>query len=131
MKYPIYVWQEGDSAFGAAFPDLPGVHTAADTLDELERMAQEAVELMYEDSADAIPAPTYDIHKLHAHEVDDGNGCWMFVDIDLSKVSSKAVRLNISLPERLVHQIDAVAEKRHMSRSAFLALAAQREMEHA
>ncbi|MGD1324962.1 type II toxin-antitoxin system HicB family antitoxin [Pandoraea pnomenusa] len=131
MKYPIYVWQEGDSAFGATFPDLPGVHTAADTLDDLERMAQEAVELMYEDSDEQIPAPTYDIKKLHANEVDDGTGFWMFVEIDLSKVSSKSVRLNISLPERLVHQIDAAAEKRHMSRSAFLALAAQHEMGHA
>jgi len=129
MKYPIYVWQEGDSAFGAVFPDLPGVHTAADTLEELERNAQEAVELMYADGDKAIPAPTYDLRKLHAHDVNDDNGSWMFIDIDLSKFSHRAIRLNISLPERLVQQIDATAEKLHMSRSAFLALAAQHEMQ--
>ncbi|MBP0629293.1 type II toxin-antitoxin system HicB family antitoxin [Cupriavidus sp. AcVe19-6a] len=37
--------------------------------------------------------------------------------------------MNISLPERLVQQIDDAAKSRHMSRSAFLALAAQHEME--
>ncbi|MCI3204609.1 MULTISPECIES: type II toxin-antitoxin system HicB family antitoxin [Pandoraea] len=128
MKYPIYVWQDEESAFGGVFPDLPGVHTAADTLDDLERNAQEAVELMYGDGDYVIPSPTHDLRKLRENEVDDGNGSWMFVDIDLSKVSNRAIRLNISLPERLVHQIDAAAEKRHMSRSAFLALAAQHEM---
>jgi len=58
-------------------------------------------------------------------------GFWMMVDIDLSKVSTKAVRLNISLPEDLVHRIDAVAKTQHLSRSAFLAKAAEREMAEA
>lgn len=52
----------------------------------------------------------------------------MMVDIDLSKVSTKAVRLNISLPENLVHRIDEAAQTRRMSRSAFLAMAAEHEM---
>ncbi|VWC91354.1 hypothetical protein BLA18112_03344 [Burkholderia lata] len=53
----------------------------------------------------------------------------MIFDIDLSKINSKAVRLNISLPERLVQQIDATARARKLTRSAFLALAAEHEME--
>jgi len=55
----------------------------------------------------------------------------MPVDIDLAKVSSKAMRLNISLPERLVVQIDAAAQARRLTRSAFLALAAEHEMAQA
>lgn len=74
----------------------------------------------------APPAP--DTEKLYANEVKDDEGFWLFVDIDLSKVSSKAVRLNISLPEQLVARIDSTASRLHMSRSAFLALAAQHEM---
>ncbi|UIF91566.1 type II toxin-antitoxin system HicB family antitoxin [Cupriavidus necator] len=54
----------------------------------------------------------------------------MLVDIDLSRVNTKAVRVNISLPERLVQAIDDAARNRPMSRSAFLAMAAQHEMEH-
>lgn len=55
----------------------------------------------------------------------------MMVDIDLSKVNNKAIRLNISLPESLVHRIDAVAKAQHLSRSAFLAKTAEREMANA
>jgi metal-responsive CopG/Arc/MetJ family transcriptional regulator len=52
----------------------------------------------------------------------------MLFDIDLSKINSKAVRINVSMPERLLQQIDAVANARKMSRSEFLALAAEHEM---
>ncbi|WP_368647312.1 type II toxin-antitoxin system HicB family antitoxin [Castellaniella ginsengisoli] len=48
---------------------------------------------------------------------------------DLSKINTKAVRLNISLPENLVHCIDAVAKAQHWSCSAFLAKAAEQEDE--
>jgi metal-responsive CopG/Arc/MetJ family transcriptional regulator len=53
----------------------------------------------------------------------------MLVEIDLSRVNTKAVRLNVSLPQGLLARIDAVAQARRMSRSAFLALAAEHEMQ--
>lgn len=52
----------------------------------------------------------------------------MLVDIDLARVTSKSVRLNISMPERLLVQIDAAAKARRMTRSAFQAKAAEHEM---
>lgn len=55
----------------------------------------------------------------------------MLIDIDLSRISTRAVRLNISLPERLVQQIDRTASALRMSRSAFLALASEHEMARA
>ena len=51
-----------------------------------------------------------------------------FGEVDLAKVRDRAVRLNISLPESLVPRIDAYAKARGMSRSAFLAIAAEHEM---
>lgn len=50
------------------------------------------------------------------------------MDIDLTKVRAKAVRLNISLNESLVQRIDAAAKARGQTRSAFLATAAKHEM---
>jgi len=38
-------------------------------------------------------------------------GAWMLVNIVLTKVSTKPVRLNSSLPESLVREIDAAAKK--------------------
>jgi metal-responsive CopG/Arc/MetJ family transcriptional regulator len=41
--------------------------------------------------------------------------------VDLSALSGKSKRLNISLPERLLRLIDAAAEKNGESRSGFIA----------
>src|SRR5690606_34955517 len=55
-------------------------------------------------------------------------GYWMLVDIDLAKICSAPVRLNISLPEYLVRQIDDYAKAHHQTRSGFLARAAEEAM---
>lgn len=126
MLYPVYVHQEGQSAFGLIFPDFPGCFAAADEASEIPQAAQEAVEAHFHGDADPIPGAS----SPADWKDDDGyqGGFWMLVDIDLSRINARAVRLNISLPERLVHRIDEEAKQRHMSRSAFLALAAEREM---
>jgi hypothetical protein len=94
-----------------------------------QHSAQEAVEAHFHGETEVIPGPSAP-EAWEGHEDFEG-GFWMMVDIDLSKVNAKAVRLNISLPENLVHRIDAVAKAQHLSRSAFLAKAAEREMTEA
>ncbi|HSH57919.1 MAG TPA: type II toxin-antitoxin system HicB family antitoxin [Halomonas sp.] len=126
MLYPVYVHKDADSAYGITFPDFPGCFSAADELADLPRMAQEAVEVYFEGEEMAIPSPSAP-EDWQDDERFQG-GYWMLLDIDLSRVSTRAVRVNVSLPECLVARIDEAAEARHLSRSAFLALAAQREM---
>ena len=58
MLYPAYVHKDADSAYGVTFPDFPGCFSAADELDDLPRLAQEAVEVSFDAETDAIPAPT-------------------------------------------------------------------------
>lgn len=125
MLYPLYVWKDANSAYGAAFPDLPGVNTAADDLRDLSKAAQEAVETMYEGET-TIPAAS-DIEKWTSNP-DYAGGFWLLVNIDLSKVNTKPVRLNISLPESLLRDIDRYAKSRHLTRSGFLAQAAMKAM---
>jgi predicted RNase H-like HicB family nuclease len=125
MLYPLYIWKEKNSAYGGRFPDLPGVFTAADNLDELPAMAQEAVEAMYEGEA-RIPEPSSVEQWKDCTEYKDG--FWMLVAIDRAKINTKPVRLNISLPESLLHDIDAFAKARHLTRSGFLAQAALKAM---
>ncbi len=130
MLYPIYVHKEGNSAYGAAFPDIPGCLAAADDIQALPRAAQDAVEAHF--GADEDPIPSASAPDAWANHSDYQNGgFWMLVDIDLSRVRSRAVRLNISLPESLVQRIDATARQRGQSRSAFLATAAEHEMAEA
>jgi predicted RNase H-like HicB family nuclease len=127
VLYPIYVYKEEGSAYGVTFPDFPGCFSAADEAQNIAVMAQEAVEAHFSGDDEPIPAPS--APDAWADDPDYQGGFWMMVDVDLSKVNTKAVRLNISLPENLVHRIDAAAKAGHLSRSAFLASAALHEIE--
>lgn len=126
MLYPLYVHHDPGSAYGGIFPDFPGCFTAADELADLPRRAQEAVEAFFEGEDMEIPPPS-DIDRWKDDE-DLQGGFWLLVEIDLAQVNAKPVRLNISLPAHLVQRIDRAAEAEHMSRSGFLARAAQRAM---
>lgn len=126
MLYPVYVHKNEGSAYGMTFPDFPGCFSAADALGDIASMAQEAVEVHFEGEDLVIPEPSAPEHWLDDERFQ--GGFWMLVDIDPSRIQSTPVRLNISLPEYLVHQIDAYAKAHHQSRSGFLALAAQEAM---
>jgi predicted RNase H-like HicB family nuclease len=126
MLYPVYVHKDEASAYGVTFPDFPGCFSAADDLESLPRMAQEAVEVHFEGEDVEIPPPTA-IETLATSSEYEG-GFWLLLDIDLTKVNTKSVRLNISLPANLVSQIDRYAARHHMTRSGFLARAAQDAM---
>jgi hypothetical protein len=82
---------------------------------------------MYGGETNAPPLPTPVTTHLAQPQYQDG--FWMLVEVDLSKVNTRAVRLNISLPEYLIGKIDKAASARRMSRSAFLAMAAEHELE--
>lgn len=126
MLYPVYVHKDKTSAYGLTFPDFPGCFSAADEIEGITRAAQEAVEAHFDGEAMEIPAPS--IPEKWSRDKRFKGGYWMLVEIDLERVSNKSVRLNISLPERLVVRIDAFAKSRHLSRSAFLARAAMAQM---
>lgn len=126
MLYPVYVHKDEVSAYGLTFPDFPGCFSAADELADLPRMAQEAVEVHFEGEDMEIPAPSVPEHWQGDERF--SGGYWMLVEIDLAKIRSHAVRLNISLPEYLVKRIDSYAQAHHMSRSGFIAQAAEQAM---
>jgi predicted RNase H-like HicB family nuclease len=126
MLYPIYVHKYADNAYGATFPDFPECCIGAGELQTLPAAAQEAVEIRFFGVADAVPLPT--VPEAWAGDVRFEGGFWMMVDVDLARIRSKSVRLNISLPQNLLGRIDAAARERHLSRSAFLAMAAKRVM---
>ena len=128
MLYPIYVHTAPGSAYGAIFPDFPGCFTASDDLANLPSSAQEAFEAHY--GADEDPIPPASTPEQWVDDPDYQGGFWLLVDIDPSKIRSRAVRLNISLPENLVARIDTAAKGLGQSRSAFLAKAAEQQLNH-
>jgi predicted RNase H-like HicB family nuclease len=127
MLYPVYV-HLGDErhAYGVTIPDFPGCFSAADSAEDLPTNIQEAAELHFEGEDLDIPKPT-PLNEL-ANQPEYEGGVWMMVDIDLARIRPKAVRLNVSLPDSLVRRIDEYAKTHHMSRSGFLAKAAEEAM---
>jgi len=59
--YIALIHKDADSCYGVSFPDVPGVFTAGDTIDEAIRKAAQVLEFAAEDWSDlggeAFPAP--------------------------------------------------------------------------
>lgn len=125
MQYPIVIHKDKNSAYGVIVPDLPGCYSAGDTLEEARLNTVEAIECHIEGlliDGEHIPEPTN--FELYAHKKEYKNGVWVLVDLDLSRLSGKSRRVNITLPERLLKYIDKYTESHGTNRSAFLADAA-------
>ena len=70
-------------------------------------MIQEAAEVYFEGEDIPVPAPT-PLEQLAANPEYQG-GIWLLVDIDLAKLRVKAKRVNITMPENLLNEIDRAA----------------------
>jgi predicted RNase H-like HicB family nuclease len=117
--YIALMRKDPDSHFGVDFPDFPGCVTAAATMQDARRAAVEALALhvagMVEDG-DVIPAPS----TLDEIMADPENRDAVAVLIDAPMQVVRAVRLNITLPENVLRDIDRATT----NRSRFLAEAA-------
>jgi predicted RNase H-like HicB family nuclease len=125
MRYPVVLHKDLDTAYGITVPDLPGCFSAGDTVDESLNNAVEAIECYVESlllDGEEIPMPTSIDRYLH--QTDFAGGTWALVEVDLSKLSGKVRRVNITIPERILDRIDRFANSRGESRSGFLAAAA-------
>lgn len=126
MRYPIAI-ESGDEthAYGVVVPDLPGCFSAGDSLDEAIANAKEAIELWLETVIeDGGPIPEAAPIAKHQANPEYSGWIWALVEVDLSKLSGKAKRVNITLPERVLAAIDQAASRSGYSRSGFLAKAA-------
>ncbi|MGE0240576.1 MAG: type II toxin-antitoxin system HicB family antitoxin [Parvibaculaceae bacterium] len=129
MRYYIaVVHKDEDSSFGAHFPDLPGCFSAADTLDEVVPKAAEAIALYAEDAPLPEPRSLDALRKDQdvATQLADGA---MLVAVPHIENDARVERANITMEAGLLRAVDATAKARNLTRSAFLAQAARREIE--
>jgi len=122
MEYIAYLHKDRKSDYGVSFPDFPGCITAGRTLDEARRLAPEALALhikgMIEDG-EPIPEPS---------TVDDVAGdpalkgaVAFLVKVD---VGERAERFNITARRSQMEEIDRLAEREGLTRSAYMVHAA-------
>jgi predicted RNase H-like HicB family nuclease len=121
MLFPVVVHKDEKSDYGVTTPDMPGCFTAATTLDEAINNIQEAAECHYVDEAELPLASSL---ERFINDSEYAGGMWVMVNIDFAKLKVKAKRVNITMPENLLLEIDRYADKYHMTRSGLLAQAA-------
>lgn len=120
------VHKDQDSAFGVHFPDLPGCFSAADRLEDVIPNACEALDLWFEDEAEATPSSVEEVRRIAADDLAEGA---FLVAVPRLSNSAKLTRVNISLDRGMLAAIDAAAGQRKLTRSAFLSEAARNEIE--
>lgn len=125
MMYPVVIHKEKGSDYGVSFPDLPGCFSAGGTMQAALDAAREAVAAHIEGMLlDGEPMPSPDSIDTHQANPDYAGGVWALVAVDLGKISGKAKRINITLPERALSEFDSCAKEIGETRSGFLLRAA-------
>lgn len=124
MYYPVAIEPGTETeAFGVVVPDLPGCFSAGDTLEEAFIQAEEAITGWIETALDAgqtIPKPST-IEALRKAHTEYEGWMWGVVKIDPAMLDDKLERVNISLPRRILHRLDAQARAAGETRSGFIA----------
>ncbi|MBY0333374.1 MAG: type II toxin-antitoxin system HicB family antitoxin [Acetobacteraceae bacterium] len=124
-EFIALIHKDPGSDYGVSFPDFPGCVTAGRSLEEARREAAEALALhiagMAEDG-EPIPEPA----PLDIVMADRENREAVAFLVPAQARPARAVRVNITLPEDVLAEVDRAASAQGLTRSAFLARAARR-----
>jgi predicted RNase H-like HicB family nuclease len=130
MRFPVVLHTDDGIRYGVTVPDLPGCFSGGDTFEEALASVKEAIDLhlegLVEDGGD-IPVPR-SITEHRANR-DFADGVWAIVDVDVARFDGRTEKINITVPRRVLVQIDTYAKAHGATRSGFLVEAARRVME--
>lgn len=119
-------------AFGVAVPDCPGCTAMGASFDEAEA---DAIAALREWAADMIAGGhdlprARDIAELRSDPslADDFNQSTVVTSLPIILDADRSVRVDVSLKAALLAEIDEAARRRGLTRSAFLASAAQEKI---
>jgi predicted RNase H-like HicB family nuclease len=128
MNYIGLIHKDADSDYGVSFPDFPGVVTAGKDLDAARAMAEEALAFHIDGLiADGEVVP--EASSLEEVMADPDNRDGVAILVAVKTDAARSVRVNVTLPEDVLAQIDRFAKERGLSRSGFLAQAARKLIE--
>ena len=126
LEFPIAIHKEAGTVYGVTVPDVPGCHSWGDTIDDAIRNAREAIKghvATLVELGQPVNIRCSTIEALMAKQEYAG-AIWALADVDVSKLDARPERINVSLPRFVLQQIDVYVERRHETRSGFLARAA-------
>jgi len=117
------------TAFGVVVPDLPGCFSAGDSAEEAFENAAEAISLFCETLAEdggklPAPRPMTEWQKDRRFK----GWAWGIVEVPIERFFGPAEKINITVPGRVLKQIDDYARASGQTRSGFLTSAALEAM---
>ncbi|MBF0176792.1 MAG: type II toxin-antitoxin system HicB family antitoxin [Magnetococcales bacterium] len=130
IRHYAAVVYRGSDGYGVVFPDIPGCTTHGYSIHDAAMHAEEAltghIELMVRDG-DPLPDPTT-LDRLDEvlpeSEPDDEPEITRF--LVRAEIPARWIRVNLSMAENLVTQIDQAAKQIGMTRSGYMAEGARR-----
>lgn len=126
MYYWAIVHHDEGSAYGVTFPDLDGCFAAADDQEKIMTAAIEALDLYFDDVAEAPKAKTHnEVREIYKEDLAEGA---YLIQVPLIPRTTKSVRVNLSFDQGLLSAIDSAADRVGLNRSAFLAMAAKEKI---
>lgn len=132
MEFPIAIHKDDGSVYGVTVPDIVGCHSYGETIEDAIKNAREAISSHIEtmiELGEEVDFTCSSIEDLVSREEFAG-AVWALADVDVTKLDTKPERINISLPRFVLHKIDSFVEKRHETRSGFLARVALDAIAH-
>ncbi|MFC0266506.1 type II toxin-antitoxin system HicB family antitoxin [Kushneria aurantia] len=132
MLFPIAIERgDEDHAYGVAVPDLPGCFSAGGTFEEALANVREAIDgwlTVAVEHGDPIPEATN--IENHVDDPDYAGWIWAIVDIDVTPYLGKSHKINVTLPDLLLKQIDdfVATHASDRTRSGFLSRVAMQEL---
>jgi len=130
MKYPIALKKIiGVEQYKVSVPDLPGCECKGENIDISLNKINEAIAAhlsILAEYGETIPHAT----SIENHLENNANVIWCVVDIDITPYLGKSHKINVTLPELLIKQIDDRVSKSsaYKTRSGFIACACMSEL---
>jgi len=131
MKYPVVIEQSKNEelSFKILLPDLPGCQEKSATIDGAFEKIKQAIKshlAILAEYGEAIPRAT----SIEKHRGNYPDAIWGIVDIDITPYLGKSHKINVTLPELLIQQIDDRVSKsaEYKTRSGFIASACLSEL---
>lgn len=129
MRYYVaLVHKDPESAYGITFPDLPSVFSAADSDEDIIVNAIEALRLWAEDEKLPAPSSHHEIVERPDLRAELASGAFL-IRVPFIEDDTRTVRANITMEAGTLAAIDQAAKQRGLTRSAFLASCARKEIE--
>jgi predicted RNase H-like HicB family nuclease len=125
---------EQEGGFSVYFPDVPNVAAGGETVEEAMENAASGLYLALRDIAESNgdvpePSPMAKVRAAVAAERElDGLPCpddTLYQYIEAPDLDMVPVRVNVTIPRAVLHEIDRKAKLAGYTRSGFLAAAAQ------